>query len=95
MLGVVRLHLNANLDKGEYAILVRSDLKGRGLGWTLMQLIIAYARAEGVRMIEGEVLRENTAMLDMCAALGFEITLDPDSETRIVKLTMTPANQQP
>ena len=45
MLGVVRLHANANYDSGEYAILVRSDLKGRGLGWLLMQTIIEYARS--------------------------------------------------
>ena len=45
MLGVVRLHANANYDSGEYAILVRSDLKGRGLGWLLMQMIIEYARS--------------------------------------------------
>jgi len=47
MLGVVRLHANADNDTAEYAILVRSDLKGRGLGWLLMQVIIDYAR--GVR----------------------------------------------
>ena len=34
----------------EYAILVRSDLKGHGLGWLLMQLIIEYARAEGIEL---------------------------------------------
>ena len=33
----------------EYAILVRSDLKGRGLGWRLMQHLIAYAKAEKAR----------------------------------------------
>ncbi len=94
MLGVVRLHVNANLEAGEYAILVRSDLKGRGLGWTLMQLIIEYARAEGLHAIEGQVLRENTTMLDMCGTLGFEITADPDStESRIVKLTLAPTPQ--
>ena len=38
MLGVVRLHANANNDTAKYAILVRSDLKGRGLGWLLMQM---------------------------------------------------------
>jgi acetyltransferase len=32
MLGAVRLHADANFDRGEYAILVRSDLKGQGLG---------------------------------------------------------------
>jgi acetyltransferase len=78
MLGGARLHANADYDRGEYAILVRSDLKGRGLGWLLMQLLIEYARAEGIRMIEGQVLSENTTMLRMCKELGFEIKLDPD-----------------
>src|SRR5262249_2429902 len=37
MLGVVRLHADANYERGEYAILVRSDLKRRGLAYLLMQ----------------------------------------------------------
>ena len=78
MLGVVRLHANATYDSGEYAILVRSDLKGRGLGWLLMQTIIGYARDEGLRTIEGQVLRENTTMISMCRDLGFSIEVDPD-----------------
>ena len=57
LLGVVRLHADANHQTGEYAILVRSDLKGRGLGCQLMQLIIDYARNEGLQRIEGQVLR--------------------------------------
>ena len=74
----MRLHTNADYDSGEYAILVRSDLKGRGLGWLLMQLLIEYARAEGIRSIEGQVLQENTTMLNMCRELGFEIARDAD-----------------
>ncbi len=89
MLGVVRLHSDANYERGEYAVLVRSDLKGRGLGWLLMQLIIEYARAEGLRLIEGQVLSENAAMLEMCKKLGFEITYDPhESDTCVVKLAI-------
>jgi acetyltransferase len=88
MLGVVRLHANAKNDTAEYAILVRSDLKGRGLGWLLMQVIIDYARAEGVQVIEGQVLRENTTMLAMCKELGFDIIADPnDVAICIAKLT--------
>jgi acetyltransferase len=78
MLGVVRLHADANYDSGEYAVLVRSDLKGRGLGWVLMQLIIEYARTEGLRTIAGQVLRENSTMLAMCRELGFTVSSDPD-----------------
>jgi acetyltransferase len=90
MLGVVRLHANSNYDSGEYAVLVQSDLKGRGLGWALMQLIIAYARAEGLSSIAGEVLRDNTTMLAMCRELGFEITANPeDLEICQVKLEIS------
>jgi acetyltransferase len=89
MLGVVRLHADANYETGEYAILVRSDLKGRGLGWILMQLMIDYARAEGLRRIEGQVLSENTTMLAMCRELGFTVAADThDPDTSFVKLEL-------
>jgi acetyltransferase len=89
MLGVVRLHADANYDSGEYAILVRSDLKGRGLGYLLMQMMIDYARAEGLKTIEGQVLGENTAMLAMCREFGFEVKSDPrDPDTFSVKLAL-------
>ena len=78
MLGVVQLHADADYDRGEYAILVRSDLKGLGLGWRLMQIIIEYARWLGLRAIKGEVLRENSTMLAMCRELGFAITSEPN-----------------
>lgn len=77
LVGVVRIHSDSIYENGEYAILLRSDLKGRGLGWALMQLIIEYARSEGLKMISGDVLRENTIMLEMCRSLGFEIKTDP------------------
>jgi acetyltransferase len=77
MLGVVRLHADAQYESGEYAVLVRSDLKAHGLGWLLMQLIIEYARSEGIHSIHGQVLKENTKMLEMCRELGFQIVADP------------------
>jgi acetyltransferase len=89
LLGVVRLHADANYEKAEYAIIVRSDLKGRGLGWQLMQLMIRYARSEGLRHVEGQVLQENDVMLQMCRELGFQIADDPhDGTIRIVSLQL-------
>ncbi|MDB5565724.1 MAG: family acetyltransferase [Tardiphaga sp.] len=73
MVGVVRLHSDSIYESGEYAILLRSDLKGRGLGWTLMQLIIEYAKSEGLKRISGDVLQDNTVMLAMCRELGFDV----------------------
>jgi RimJ/RimL family protein N-acetyltransferase len=75
-LGVVRLHADENLDTGDYAILLRSALKGRGLGWSLMQMIIEYAKREGLKSVKGQILHENTVMLKMCRELGFEVKTD-------------------
>jgi acetyltransferase len=77
IVGVVRIHSDSIYETGEYAILLRSDLKGRGLGWALMQLIIEYARSEGLKAIWGDVLAENTVMLEMCRSLGFDVKPDP------------------
>jgi acetyltransferase len=91
MIGGVRLHTDANYESGEYAILMRSDLKGRGLGWKLMEIMIAYARTEGLRRVEGQILRDNTAMLQMCREFGFKIRNDPeDSQICEASLTLPP-----
>lgn len=57
-LGVVRMHRKDDGVSGEYAILLRSDLKGKGLGWALMQLISDYSRSEGLKLIVGQIMRE-------------------------------------
>ena len=88
MLGVARLHDIAG-EAGEYAIIVRSDLKSHGLGWQLMQVLIAYARAKGLRAIEGRVLHANNSMLDMCRHLDFALANDlKDASICIVRLKL-------
>lgn len=90
LLGVSRFVADPDYTRGEYAIQVRSDLKGRGLGWLLMQHLIDYSRAEGLKDLFGTVLAENTTMLDMCAELGFAITTEPDDPSvRQVELKLT------
>lgn len=92
MLGAVRLHGDAARESGEYAIAVRSDLKGKGLGWALMRQIIRFAHREGYARIDGEVLRENTTMLAVCEALGFEAKPEPESpEIMAVRLEVAQA----
>ena len=89
--GVSRLHVMSRSDTAEYAVLVRSNLKGRGLGWVLMQTLIDYARNEGIGALQGDVLAENFTMLKMCAELGFDISESPeDTNIRRVQLTISP-----
>ena len=71
--GIVRYSSDPDRARAEFGVLVRSDLKHRGLGRLLMLRLIAYARAEGIGELCGFVLRENTQMLALCRELGFGI----------------------
>jgi acetyltransferase len=84
-LGIARLAADPDNLKAEFAVIVRSDLKGRGIGSTLMRLLIDYARARGIGALFGEVLAENRAMLALARDLGF--TAAPD-EAGIVRVTL-------
>jgi|SRR6476660_3565951 acetyltransferase len=89
MLGVVRLHDDAGDDGGEFAILVRSHLKGQGLGWLLMKHMIAYAQEKGMETVHGQVLTENATMLQMCTELGFYVVDDADERgVKVVTLQL-------
>ena len=70
-LGVVRLYAEPDHVSGEFAILVRSDLHGHGLGTILMHRIIEVARSRGLQQIVGSVLRDNSRMLRLVRELGF------------------------
>jgi len=71
----VNLFADSAYVTGEFAVIVRSDIKGRGLGWALMRLILDYAKAEGLKAITGQILRENRTMITMSQELGFSIEL--------------------
>jgi len=85
MLGLVRLKDELDERTAEFAILVRSRLKGHGLGWLLMRRVIDYAKEKGLRRVYGDVLVENATMLQMCAELGFH-TQDMGSDVKRVVL---------
>lgn len=78
LLGVSRYSADPDYERAEYAVLARSDLKGKGLGWLLMKQLIAHGQASGLKELFGSVLAENSTMLGMCRKLGFHVGIDPD-----------------
>jgi acetyltransferase len=87
-LGVVRTVTDLHNDQTEYAILVRSDMKGQRLGWILMDKIIRYTRSRGTKRIMGLVLADNRKMLDLVHRLGFESRRVPDDDLMEVELDL-------
>ena len=56
-----------------------------------MQMMIGHPRAEGLLVIEGQVLQENRTMLRMCREFGIDVATDPsDPELCLVRLKLAP-----
>ncbi|RQQ24420.1 GNAT family N-acetyltransferase [Burkholderia stagnalis] len=73
-LGAVRAVTDPDNETTEFAIAIRPDQKGKGLGRLLMARIIEYARSRGTPWMVGEALRENTPMISLARACGFAVT---------------------
>lgn len=76
--GVSRVVAEPGHRSGEYSLLVRSDLQGRGIGAALLRILIDYARADGMEWLEGMVLAENRPMQGLVGHLGFTFAPIPD-----------------
>ncbi|MGF1551755.1 MAG: GNAT family N-acetyltransferase [Paracoccaceae bacterium] len=94
IIGSARLVADASLERAEYAVQVRSDQKGRGLGRALMRRLVEHAERVGIREIWGEVLRENRAMLGLNTALGFEREVDHEEGIVHVRLAVAKAAER-
>jgi acetyltransferase len=87
MLGVARLTKEtSNAADGEFAIVVRDEYQGKGLGTQLMNALITAARDQHVREIWGHVLVSNSGMLRFVESLGFDVRPSDDPEIRKVVL---------
>lgn len=91
ILGVVRAVSDPDNQDAEFAILVRSDLKGIGLGRLLMEKIIRYATNRGLRMLTAVTMPSNQGMLVLARKLGFKVEMH--LEDGIVELRL-PLHQQ-
>jgi acetyltransferase len=88
-LGVARAMADPDNVSAEFGIIVRSELKGSGLGHLLMQRLIDYLRANGTQQLVATVLRENTRMLELAHTLGFRpAPVQPEHDTQDIVLDL-------
>ncbi|MDE2092535.1 MAG: GNAT family N-acetyltransferase, partial [Burkholderiales bacterium] len=97
-LGTVRAIADPDNVEAEFAVIVRSDLKGQGLGHLLLDKIVRYARGQGTRALVGVVLRENKAMLALAHECGFTVDagkpVEPDAVQLILPLAVPDGGAQ-
>lgn len=81
MMAVARYTVNADFDSCEFALEVGDDWQGHGLGRELMEALFDAARMQGLSVMEGEVLANNSAMLGLMKKVGFDIQPHPEDNT--------------
>ncbi|NIA53004.1 bifunctional acetate--CoA ligase family protein/GNAT family N-acetyltransferase [Massilia sp. TW-1] len=83
-LGVVRVAIDPDGIVGEFAIIVRSDLHGRGLGRLLMGRLLDYCRARHLERVVGVALADNVGMHQLARACGFQLLPAVDGNVEMV-----------
>ena len=86
ILAVVRALSDPNNVNSEFAVLVRSDLKGLGLGKILMTKIINYSKQHGTRIMTGMTMPSNQGMIGLAQSFGFLI--DVQMADGVVDMTL-------
>ncbi|ATM84823.1 MULTISPECIES: bifunctional acetate--CoA ligase family protein/GNAT family N-acetyltransferase [Yersinia] len=86
IIGVTRALSDPDNIDAEFAVLVRSDLKGLGLGRELLEKMIHYTRSHGLTRLTAITMPNNRGMIGLAKKLGFSI--DVQIEDGIVNLEL-------
>ena len=79
-----RCVLDRDGRNAEFAIAVADEFQRRSLGTQLLNRLVAYASAKGVRRLFGEILAENYGMLALMRRLGFQLRSNPSDATTLI-----------
>jgi acetyltransferase len=94
-LGVVRAIADADNKQAEFAIIVRSDVKGQGLGRVLLEKMIRYCRSRGTAELVGQALAENAPMLSLARKLGFRSQFNREAGLLDLSLSLVESGDRP
>lgn len=86
--GEVRANMDPDNTRAEIVIVVRSDLKGKGLGSMLLKKMLSYCRCRGIKEMLGEASVNNQPLLRVATELGFEANTADHGDTVQLKLTL-------
>ena len=77
-IGVARYTTNLDKTSCEFALVVSDKWQSRGIAHHLMQNLMEVARDRDLERMEGQILSNNTKMLELVSSLNFQIENDPD-----------------
>jgi acetyltransferase len=90
MVAVGRLTRLPDPSEAEFAILVRDDFQGQGLGTVLLEHLLLFGRDEGIDKVSAYMLAANKGMINICKRLGFRFEREDDLLKAVIDLNGTP-----
>jgi acetyltransferase len=94
ILGVTRAISDPDNIDAEFAVLVRSDLKGLGLGRRLLEKLIGYTRDHGLLCLNGITMPNNRGMITLARKLGFDVDVQLDEGIVALSLRLAATSAQ-
>ncbi|MGM1326704.1 GNAT family N-acetyltransferase, partial [Klebsiella michiganensis] len=94
ILGVTRAISDPDNIDAEFAVLVRSDLKGMGLGRKLLEKLIAYTQNHGLQRLNGITMPNNKGMIGLARKLGFSVDIQLEDGIVSLSLQLVPEQLQ-
>jgi acetyltransferase len=92
VIATAMLAADPDRTRAEVALTTRSDMKKKGLSWTLFDYVLRYAKAERIGTVEAIERADHDTAIRMEREMGFTSVADPDDPTvRIVRRDLTPA----
>ena len=88
-LGVVRAYADPDNVRAEFVIVVRSDLKRKGLGTILVNKIIAYSQSRGTSELVSQASRDNLEMMGFAQRFGFSMKKNKANRMTEVRLSLS------
>lgn len=75
-LGVVRASTDPDNTNAEFAMVVKGDMQGQGLGRFLLDKLIRYYQSNGTDVLMGFTMLQNKGMAELARKLGFKVTIE-------------------
>lgn len=88
ILGVVRAQQDPDNQQAEFAMAIRSDLKGQGIGSKLLQKMVNYCRQNGTEELTGTTMINNAGMANLARKLGFTVRFNREDDVIEMKLPL-------
>lgn len=91
LLAVGRYCLDTSGGAAELAFVVRENMRGLGMGTTLLRLLTQTARARGLARLWAQTNNHNADMLGIFRRAGFTLVPEPDNGIICATLALAPA----